>query len=173
MGSPPRPILIHHGIYFALGILLYRGLTSGWSWPNLAFAMVILAAAMIQIDYSEQFADKLFGLQQSAMVPITVFLLSVGATVAALYWQVKSSLLLHRIGLATYPLYLLHATYGAAVLRFVGVRFGTDRFGTFCAAIVVCVLYSFAVVFAERRLRAVLWRPNRLQTQCENGNNGE
>ena len=101
-------VLIHHGIYFALGILLYRGCTKGWSWPKLIFAGALLAAATIQIDYINRSADELFGIHQSAVVPVTVFLLGVGVAVAALCWQAKSSRLLYLAGLATYPLYLLH-----------------------------------------------------------------
>jgi len=150
--------LIHHGIYFAFGILLYRWRAVGWSWSEFVFVIVLMGAALIQIDYARRFAETIFGPDQQPLLPIIVFLLAMIAAMAALCFELESRRWLYLAGLATYPLYLLHDYFGAAVLQMVGVRLGADRFVAFAVAVIVCIAASFAIVRVELPLRRSLAR---------------
>jgi peptidoglycan/LPS O-acetylase OafA/YrhL len=143
-------MLVHHGAFFALGI---PPLLNRWPWRRLAFAGLLLAAAAIQIIYDNDFADQLFGTSQSPAVPVAIFLLAVAVACVSVRCPIKSHQTLYLIGLATYPLYLVHYLYGAALLELLGVTFGINRVIALGITLMICIATSLGIVLAERPVR--------------------
>jgi len=116
-------ILLHHGCFFALGIFLWIQLTKQSSRANILWSLLFAATGCLQIyGVTLSFYYK-FGINQPLITPIALWLLSlVAITLAVVYnkrvhqapeWLIAS---LRRMGLMTYPLYLLHQTAGLALM---------------------------------------------------------
>lgn len=142
--------LIHHGVFFSLGILLFL---NNWHRRNVIFAGVLLVAAAIQIVFHNQFAEHLFERTQSPVFPLAIFLVSLVAAYVSIRWPINSSQTLYMIGLATYPLYLVHYLYGAALLKFLGVNLAINRIVAVGITVMICIVTSLVLVLAERPIR--------------------
>jgi len=146
-------LLLPHGAFFALGILLHAWHRAG---PNaLRAAGLVLFLGTGAVEIAAHAADSARGLNVSASpVPaLAAFALGVLAVAACrrvqpwLGWTCRWSAML---GLMTYPLYLLHQQIGAAI----AAAFGP---GAFPAALAVVIALSWSVVrFAEPPLRRAI-----------------
>jgi peptidoglycan/LPS O-acetylase OafA/YrhL len=148
--------LVTYGIYFALGILLYSMRTSGVSLIKIGFGTMLLVAAAIEIFYKARYAAIVFNSTLPATLPIVIFLAAMGAGIASLYWDARPGIArtLRFVGLATYPLYLIHDYCGAAVLQMTGGRLGINRFLSLGITLVVCVTTSMLIAaIAEPPIR--------------------
>jgi peptidoglycan/LPS O-acetylase OafA/YrhL len=120
--------LLHHGVFFAIGVLLWMRLMRQRSRDQIAWLVVFFAGGCLQIiaDSALKFAKT--GLASSALLACGLWL----SSMCALYWMVRNNhqvqglptpglQVLRRLGLITYPLYLLHNVTGGALLgTFVG-----------------------------------------------------
>ena len=153
--------LVSYGIYFALGILLYLVRISGVSKKKIGFGATLLIAAAIEISYKARFANVSMALNFTlpATVPIIIFFAAMGAAITSLYWNARPgpARALRVVGLATYPLYLIHDYCGAAVLQMIGGRLGINRLLSLGITIVLCVTASILIAtIAEPLVRKQL-----------------
>lgn len=139
-------LLLHYGIYFALGILIYLR-------RHLFLGAVFIAVGFIAA------ALKSHDMHQSGISPLTapiVWLLVVGFIAATVRWNGKFQWIRTRtLGLATYPLYLLHSSVG--VLLFGLVPFPMALAG----GVALAFLSALAVLPIERTLKRLLPRVRR------------
>ena len=140
--------LISYGIYFALGILLHSARKSGFSLPLVGFGLVLLIAAGVEISYKVEYAPNalIFPYALTKAVPITLFFVAVVAMVVSLGWKVSTptARALRVLGLMTYPLYLIHNNFGAALLRLL-VDLDLNQFAALSVVVSLCLVFSFFV----------------------------
>ena len=114
-------LLLQHGCFFALGILLHRWHAGHRGWWAAAAMAGLLATGLTEIERISRYTS--YGIQTQLLdwAGPALFLLSV--TIVALSPRMQSALeaLLPRrpvllLGLATYPLYLLHQTMGLVLI---------------------------------------------------------
>jgi len=147
--------LLDHGMFFCLGVMLWVASRRGWSFARAAVAAVCVAGGIVQIGEATGGGNPL--------APIAIWLAAMGLLVAAILWDEALTRLAGRwapaaalVGLATYPLYLLHTIVGAAVLRSL-VLAGVPRFAALALSMAAAVALALLVTrFPERWLRRAL-----------------
>ena len=135
--------LWNNGCLFALGIMLWA---RRWLIAS-AFAVVSLCAVAA--------TSKGLALGHMWEAPL-IWLVALALIVASVVWRRELeplAPLARTIGLMTYPLYLIHAEVGGAVL---------DRTNSILAALAVSILAAFIVLPLERMIRG-LFLPRRAQ----------
>ena len=149
--------LLPYGIYFGLGIVLFLRHDN----PRLidvAFCISALIAACIEISLKTVVNHATFDIPQHNNAPAIIFLCAVGFI--ALSFRLPTHPLVTRwlrvLGLATYPLYLLHDVTGTAVLRWL-LDAGLDRFAALGLSLAIVIVLSIAISqWAEPPIRAAL-----------------
>lgn len=116
--------LVTHGCDFAIGVLMWSALRHGWSPTRLAGFMACLVGALLQIRYDAVSVATLLGMSPSIVASMAVFVgflvlcqlsAAANAPMSARFPGLPSRL--RRLGLATYPLYLLHTFVGVLAMR--------------------------------------------------------
>jgi peptidoglycan/LPS O-acetylase OafA/YrhL len=150
--------LIEHGVYFALGMLVYCVTVGERLSRHAAFVAVLLPAAAVEIHTKALDNNLTFQSSESDFVPITIFLLAFVAILASLRWRANEATArrLRVAGLATYPLYLIHDVIGSAVIR-LSAGFGFNRYPALVVAVTLCIGASWLVAAVlEQPLRRLL-----------------
>ena len=146
--------LLHHGAFFALGILIYQSREQAM--PRL-FVAVLTASGVVQITMAGAKGAEVFhappGL--AGAVPVSVWLLALLFAYGGVHWSFKGGRWLTLVGLATYPLYLLHQYCGVALMRWFSDH-GLNRWVILVVVISIVIGSSFVVVMAERPIRKAL-----------------
>lgn len=172
---PPGSIMLHrieqllllrHGCFFAVGGLLYlmlSGKASGRA--PFAIGVALIGCILELVAHNRDFAaiDLAHSFAHPAVVPVVAWL----ATVAFIVVAVRGNAWLARIvpggvarsiGLATYPLYLLHDDVGALTMR-IAARSSLAPGLALAAAVAASLVVAVVVArVAEPRLRAVMAR---------------
>ena len=118
--------MLGFGCYFALGALIRETLIEGWSYERAAFLVISLAAGAVEIAFagSNWAPDATVSWLPHAqkLVPLAVWLgtvalmvVSVKANGAAWRRFALAAWTIRLLGLATYPIYLLHDPVGNAL----------------------------------------------------------
>jgi peptidoglycan/LPS O-acetylase OafA/YrhL len=153
--------LIHHGCYFAVGVLLWVALVKTsqlWLWLVIALCVT---GGVLEIVHLSLPRSSGVGGGFLAIIPVAVWLLSIAAIAAAVRWndvlvRLVRPMRARRIGLATYPLYLLHNAVGAAIMLGTYQLTG-QRWTSLAAAILAIMVLSWLVaVRGEERVKQVL-----------------
>ncbi|MBN4095927.1 acyltransferase [Methylobacterium sp. OT2] len=162
--------LLRHGCCFALGVFLWLSLVKGPTAGRLCVIAVCAVGALVEIgDAAGSFLFQM-GRSEDPLLPRLVFAGCVLMIVASLRGNAwlrarlgeRGCALARRIGLMTYPLYLLHNVNGAALIhRLVGG--GVPPYAALVAACCAMLLLSYAVMrwaepFVRARLSATLDR---------------
>jgi peptidoglycan/LPS O-acetylase OafA/YrhL len=120
---------VRYGCYFAVGVFLWLCLYRGCSAARLGVLALSVAGGVAEITVTTTFHSRALGTQFSPVLPVSIWLAVIGLMVLA----VKQNEAIHRltgdggaaglrrVGLATYPLYLLHQTIG---IHLIGVLRG-------------------------------------------------
>jgi peptidoglycan/LPS O-acetylase OafA/YrhL len=154
-------VLVHHGMFFALGVFLWlqlvvRATRANWLWMGL-----FVAGGCLQIAAQSDAYNRQFGVFYSPATPLAIWL---GALVFVVV-SVRYNALLHRTpqallrglrmaGLMTFPLYLLHELSGAAVMGWAAAS-GLPAWPAFAVAVAAVLAASFAVAaYVEPSLQA-------------------
>ena len=153
---PGELMLLRHGMFFALGVMLWAASRTGWSPARIAVAVFCIAGGLCQI------ASVAVG-PGVAPAAIAIWLAAMALLVLAIWRDDIAARVAGRaapaialVGLATYPLYLVHDVSGAAVLRHLALA-GVPRFVALAAAMLAMVSLALAVTrFPERWLRQLL-----------------
>ncbi len=117
--------LLTHGCHFAIGVLLWSAVRNGLTAPRLAGLAVCLTGGLLQIRYDAGFVGALLGVDGSPATPwllyavfMLLFCLSIRANTALTEALPRLGRRFRDLGLATYPLYLLHTFVGGVAMRF-------------------------------------------------------
>jgi peptidoglycan/LPS O-acetylase OafA/YrhL len=162
-------LLVQNGCEFALGVFLWLIFTRGITWIRLALALLFTAGAALEIVHTSQnHAQVLHLVDHGPNGAIALFLLGLAAIVASLRFKerietalgAQAAAWVQRLGLATYPLYLLHTTSGAAIIR-VLTGWGVNPYAAFVVAIASCLLLGLGIALGpepwlRRRLSGLL-----------------
>jgi exopolysaccharide production protein ExoZ len=114
-------LLLQHGIYFAIGIVFYKARQEGLTPMRLLFLIACCIPAFLQIRWASQWEAVGFDPIIRSFAPFAIWLALTAAMLFAILlegpdqpaWLVRP---VRALGLATYPLYLLHYHLGGAVL---------------------------------------------------------
>lgn len=162
---PFQLLLLPHGCFFALGILLSRIQADGLTPMRGGAIALALAAAAIEITVHATESRNETGLATPVAAALAMFGLGVAALAAAERWQDALArrigpALARTIGLTTYPLYLVHQDAGAAIVGLLagaGVGTGASLLVAAGATLVMAwAVARFAEPLIARRLAAGL-----------------
>jgi len=167
--SVPATFVLSFGCFFALGGFIYLCVRQECTAWRLAMIVLCAGGSLLRIVWRTDRMSETTHLSLEPAVPAAIFAVAVLLMAASLIWHEPITRRfgdraagLREIGLATYPLYLLHAPLGAAIL--LGLRHaGVDQEIALGAAVAAVVTLAFLVsLFIERpiqsRLRRVLTR---------------
>jgi len=150
-------LLLPHGCFFALGMFLERRARSGDVPPRAMMGLVLVTCA---IEIANQTTERMQAVQVATgfIIPIAIFIagLLVVAYADRLAIGGRWARIAATLGLASYPLYLIHQDAGAVLMAAAmrsGVAFPVALSTTAAAAIAAALLCT---LFAEPRLRRVL-----------------
>lgn len=121
-------LLLQHGVFFAFGVLLRSHFTKRSSLGDLGWLALFAVGGCLQIAGESVLKLEKTGMTFSPLMPCAIWLgamlffwMAVANNDRAQQMPAWSQQLLRRLGLMTYPLYLLHNVTGGALLgAFVG-----------------------------------------------------
>jgi peptidoglycan/LPS O-acetylase OafA/YrhL len=115
--------LLQHGVFFALGVLLCSRVAKKSSRGQSACLLLFLVGGCLQIAGETALKLEKTGIAFSALTPCAIWLgamlffwLAVANNARVQQLPLWSLQLLRRLGLMTYPLYLLHNVTGGALM---------------------------------------------------------
>lgn len=154
-----RRFLLRHGCFFAAGMLMWM-----WAGPlrnrfTATALLLALAACFIQILLR---TGESAGWREPYLLvlPLLLFAVAIGAIFWALRWSGESRLL-RMLGLATYPLYLVHMPVGGIAVRF-AVANGWAYWPSLILALTVSIAAALVISsLLEPRVRT--WMKPRLE----------
>ncbi len=156
-GRLTQLLMLQHGCYFALGMVLSVIDKRGASPGRLILAALCVVTAWFQVAASAQAEHPGHGLETLHAVPFAIWLGTVGLIAASLYWKAHIATwvgprggVLRAMGLATYPLYLIHMHIGGPLL------IGAVHAG---APAILAVLLAFAGSVAVALVIALVVEP--------------
>ncbi len=157
------------GVFFALGMMMSLPPRHLLDMRRLSLLMLLLAAAAIEIDAHAQGRRAAMAASVSSPLAIAIFLAAVAVLACPSLWQRPlvrwiSPPLARRIGLMTYPLYLIHQDAGAVMivpLINAGIDRGMAELATAAAMIALAWGISAWPEPMLRRLLAAAFRPRR------------
>jgi peptidoglycan/LPS O-acetylase OafA/YrhL len=154
-------LLVVHGVFFAIGILLHAGHRDGFTWRGIAALALFLAAAAIEIAAHDRDRASAIGVPAAPAVPILIF--AAGVAVVSLCHRVQPWLRWTRggaatLGLMTYPLYLLHQQIGAVCAGLAARAGMPGGFGLIVSVPLLLGLAWVVVRYAEPPLRRAIGR---------------
>lgn len=138
--------LLQHGCFFCLGIFIWLISAKGGSRFRYAVCAFIIPVGIVEIDYLV--LDNL-SVYEKVAAP-TLWLLSIAAISLSTARPIAAGLFVRKLGLMTYPLYLVHNTMGCVLLR---ISPWTGKYLAFVIATSVVVAFSWVVVEIEPMLR--------------------
>lgn len=154
-------LLVHHGMFFALGVFLWLELVKRHERANVAWIAALVITGCVQIVAENAGANALFRTQYSALAPCVTWL----AAMAFIVWSVRDNARWHRLplavrnairtaGMMTFPLYLLHQVIGGAIMGAL-VLAGWNRWSALAATLALVLAASWLVA---QHLEPVLQR---------------
>ncbi|MBP1207904.1 peptidoglycan/LPS O-acetylase OafA/YrhL [Duganella sp. 1411] len=144
-------LLVHHGIFFALGVFLWLELVKRPARANQMWIGALLVAGCVQIVADNAHGNAEFGAHHGALAPCATWLLAM----AFMVWSVKANAHWHRLpgaaraairtaGMMTFPLYLLHQVVGGAILGAL-VLGGWNRWNALAATVALVLAASWLI----------------------------
>jgi len=141
--------LVHHGLFFALGVLLWLQLTKEKNTWNLFWSLLFVICGFLQIISESQVMNIKFDVNYSAYIPCGIWLISLVAIIASVRYNklfhalpIDWLVAFRTLGLMTFPLYLFHQIIGSAVIGIL-VRQGVNRW----TALLITSAFVFSSVW--------------------------
>jgi peptidoglycan/LPS O-acetylase OafA/YrhL len=164
-------VLLKHGCFFAIGGLLWSLLCGVASRAFWGVVILCIAAGCLEIYASGIGHSRMDGQGHSIIVPVVFWLASLVFIVASVVCnrgisEILPVRLARNVGMATYPLYLLHDVTGAALLNLFS-KMGLNRWLALALALGLAIAASMSIaLWFEPILRRTLgrlldWRPLR------------
>jgi peptidoglycan/LPS O-acetylase OafA/YrhL len=159
--TPLADLTIIHGCFFGVGIALWAIHAEGFTKIKACLFLTFVLAGLVSIFSSARYAvDSQGGYAGLTIRPSTIWFAAVLIVVASIHFQPQLWRIFHKhgpairmVGLATYPLYLLH--YGVG--QFLMVRMSSlNPWFALGLALLTVVVMAFVVVSLERWPRAAL-----------------
>lgn len=152
LGRVTQLLLLQHGAFFGIGMLLsarYRSGPERWHLPAIGAGLCV---AMVQISVATAWEAGDAGLRSYWPMAFVIYAASVGACWISMQrnevlvgWIGRSGAqFVRKLGLMTYPLYLLHNHVGKPVILAV-VGLGGSPVVAILLAMVVCVISAWLV----------------------------
>ena len=107
--------LVHHGCFFAVGVLLWAMRTKGISGRRVVLALLFNLVGIVQIISASNVIAAKVGSPIPVAFPVLAYVFAITLVTASLWTKLTWSGW-RKVGLATYPLYLIHNAVGAAVI---------------------------------------------------------
>ena len=157
-------LLLQHGIYFALGGLMQAAQKGGWTVVRVLLALAFTIMGIFPIIAKSLEDAKLTGLDLSEMAPAAIWLIAlllifcsdrIDSFVDKLPNRMKA--IIERVGLATYPLYLVHTVVGSIIMKF-AIDFGATEYVALLIGFLCVSAFSFGTIYIEKAIRRVLMR---------------
>ena len=147
-------LLVRHGCDFAIGVLLWRAIFRRWSVIDTLAFFIFLIGGCIEIASRAAWGKSVssFPATQPLIVPIAIWLASVGAIAAsgAIHRKVRINskvvALIRKIGIITYPFYLLHSSIGGVSMK---ILFDWGLPPLMCAMIALTALTALAGIVSS------------------------
>lgn len=174
--------LLQHGVFFALGVLLWSRLVKKASPRQWPWLFVFLLGGCLQIVGESTLKLEKTGMALPALTPCAIWLAAMlffwlavanNARVQRLpSWILQA---LRRLGLMTYPLYLLHNVTGGALLG-AFVEWGASTGAALAAAVAIVIALSWWISKvpepALQRSARALFAALQARRQAATGNAG-
>ena len=154
--------LLVHGLYFALGIMLWSITEKGLSRAKLVMTGVCLIAGVIAMTAAAryEFTDAGGPRRDLIVVPL-LWVLAVCAMAASARWNgplsgrlAKQRRIIRTVGLATYPLYLVHEVVGLKMMSSLGPVVGARM--ALLVSLGFVLSFAFGTVYLEKFPRMLL-----------------
>jgi peptidoglycan/LPS O-acetylase OafA/YrhL len=172
-----RLTLLNYGADFALGIMIHAWASGRMDRWKLALSAIFLVGVAAEIrEHTAGMSDRVvnapFALVDRWELALLLFLVGLAGILLSIRhcaafdrWPDTAKGLLRRLGLATYPLYLLHFSVGVALVREL-VQAGVPPVPALLLGLAVLVLAAVAIAeFAEPAVRRGLrWVLDRIES---------
>lgn len=149
--------LMQHGVFFALGMLLYFITKEGGGGNNFrkpGFILVLLFSC-VEIYLVAEKKQSALNIQENSLVPIIVWLFFLVVIVCSITYArgvqrfvAGGSGVVRTLGLMTFPLYLIHSLIGGAVMHIM-VAIGSSGYLSLVAGLSVSLFLSWRLVKIE------------------------
>lgn len=154
-------LLIHHGVFFATGILIWYQIFKKSSMQNIFWCVLFCVAGCFQIFEETRTINSSLRFSYNADIACFIFIVSViGIYVSARFnylFNFAPPVLIKTVrtaGLLTFPVYLLHQIVGSAMMGAM-VELNINRWVAFATVIFVVIFIAWVVsVHLEPKLRA-------------------
>jgi peptidoglycan/LPS O-acetylase OafA/YrhL len=154
--------LLRHGCFFALGAFISFARAGGITLGRAACLLTFISAGIVEIRSTTYDFNSQLPFAVQPIVPIAIWLSFLAATVAAVHWNDlltakcrRFARSLREIGLATYPLYLVHQYVGYVAIDV--LRRSVGDLGALIMALTGAVGLAFVVsLWLEPMLRNTL-----------------
>ena len=169
-GRDAQLLLLTHGVFFAIGMLLRAVSQHGWSPVRLAAFAAFAVGGVYEIA-DHHFAKSVLApeLSQGVVAPIAIWAASVGAILLSMRFNdrvggsPRTRSFLRQLGLMTYPLYLLNLIVGSIVMGWL-IRFGIHPLVAFATSLSGCITASWVISnwiepHLQHGLKALLYAP--------------
>ncbi|SEG71250.1 Peptidoglycan/LPS O-acetylase OafA/YrhL, contains acyltransferase and SGNH-hydrolase domains [Methylobacterium sp. 190mf] len=154
-------LLVQHGAFFALGVIIFNASERGLSRIRLAALIIVVPACLLEIVGQNGIIARSSQLILSPIPALVAWICAMGFLIASVRYNIRLTTLRPRTkrilrfsGAATYPLYLLHN--GAGIL-IVTTMFST--FGNFAVLFAIIASIGLALLIAwvpEPAVRTVI-----------------
>jgi peptidoglycan/LPS O-acetylase OafA/YrhL len=138
--------LLPHGCFFALGVLLWAMTKQGVTRSRVLLAAVLAIGAILEILH----ASRGFASDRPSIVPVLVFVAAFAGIAGSIAFNGRILALvgglaptIRVVGLATYPLYLIHNVVGSFTEREL-IALGVNKFAGLAGAF--CLMIASAIV---------------------------
>ncbi len=146
-----KATLLYHGCYFCIGVFLWLSLYRGFTWKRVLVLVLCSIGGVIEIDERTRWYIADTGLPLHSAIPVALWLLSVIFVIASVRMNLRIQhvigtrgvKVLRRLGLMTYPLYLLHQTIGKAAV--IATRRSIGDFPALGLAIAIAFALAYIV----------------------------
>jgi len=164
-----RPLLLTTGSFFLVGVFGYEIYAQGLNWQRALCASLAALVSAYWIQFRALSSTGVTEFGRSAYVPVIVWAGALTLCVAAMALERKIELsaktrqMARRIGLMTYPLYLINQIFGGWILGRL-CALGLNPWLSVALTIgLICTISSLFATYGEPRLRAnLLSLPSRL-----------
>ena len=154
--------LLVHGLYFALGIMLWSITEKGLSRAKLVMTGVCLVAGVIAMTAAARYElTDAGGPRRDLIVVPLLWVLAVCAMAASARWNGplssrldKRRRIIRTVGLATYPLYLVHEVVGLKLMSSLGPVVGARM--ALLVSLGFVLSFAFGTVYLEKFPRMLL-----------------
>lgn len=162
---PFKVVLLRHGVFFAIGILIYSIFQKGFTREKAAYIAAFCVFGLIEIAISYGAAEKVVPMLLIWLCALVVIITSVRHARAIQEFFHTSHNSVRNLGRLSYPLYLSHYSLGMVLVPLLA-SLGLARINVLALSLFIVFATSWTVMYwpeamMQRYLRTVLFRVKR------------